>query len=194
MKNLSRTFLTGLVATVPLIITVYVLYWLGTTAERLLGSVFKTFLSDEVYWPGMGLILAIILIFFTGLLLQAIIFQHVFNWFEKLLIRLPLVKTFYNSVRDLIHFLSGAKEKQFSRVVMVTLPQTDFQMLGFVTREQTDHPGTPFGDLDTIAVYLPLSYQIGGFTLLLPRTQVQPIEMSAVEAMRFVITAGIGKA
>src|SRR5688500_13509448 len=77
------------------------------------------------------------------------------------------------------------------QVVTLTFPGTDWKVLGFVTRaEFTDLPagiGTP----SEIAVYLPMSYQVGGYTLIMPRESAKPIEMSREDAMKFILTAGL---
>ena len=69
----------------------------------------------------------------------------------------------------------------------------NLHLIGFVTRE--DFRGTPFGlaDADTVAVYLPMSYQIGGYTVLLPRRLIEPIDMSVEDALRFAVTAGMSR-
>jgi uncharacterized membrane protein len=105
--------------------------------------------------------------------------------------RIPLVKLIYGSVRDLMNFFSGSEKKGFSQVVVVRLGDADARVLGFVTRE--DLSGLPPGinDGDRVAVYLPMSYQVGGYTLLVPRSAILPVDMSMQEGMRFVITGGM---
>lgn len=191
MKGMTRTFLTGLAAILPIAITLALLWWLGTAAESLLGGLLQTVLPDILYFPGLGLIIGLGLIFAVGVLLRAYVVQGLFAWLETGMQRIPVVKTIYGVVRDVMNVVSGDLEKQFGEAVLVTLPGTDYRLIGFVTRE--DFNGLPenLGTKKTIAVYLPMSYQIGGYTLMLSREQVEPLDLSLEDAMRYTLTAGV---
>lgn len=189
----GRVMLRGLAAVLPAVLTLYILFWLGATAERLLGGMIQVVLPRRWYWPGMGLAAGLALAYGIGLLLEGWFMRRLLDWSELLLNRIPLIKTVYGSVKDLTGFFSGAKERQFGQAVMVEIENngTRLRLLGFVTR--TDFAGLPagIGGPDMVAVYLPMSYQIGGYTLILPRTAVHPIPMAKQEAMRFALTAGM---
>jgi len=191
VKGLTRTFLTGLAAILPIVITLALLWWLGTAAEELLGGLLRAILPDLLYFPGLGLLVTLGVIFGIGVLLRAYVVQGLFAWVEDLMERIPVVKTIHGVVRDMMSLVSGDLEKQFGDAVLVTLPGTDYRLVGFVTRE--DFAGLPdeLGSEGTIAVYLPMSYQIGGYTLMLPRKQVQPLNLSLEDAMRYTLTAGV---
>nr|WP_296750485.1 DUF502 domain-containing protein [Thioalkalivibrio sp.] len=191
MKGVTRTFLTGLAAILPIAITLALLFWLGATAESLLGGLLQRLLPDVLYFPGLGLIVGLGLIFAVGVLLRAYVVQGLFNWLESLVQRIPLVKTIYGIVRDVMNVVSGDWEKQFGEAVLVTLPGTDYRLIGFVTREDFSDLPDELGKDGTIAVYLPMSYQIGGYTLMLPRDQVEPLGLSLEDAMRYTLTAGV---
>jgi uncharacterized membrane protein len=191
MRNLSRAFLTGLVAILPIAITIAILVWLGGTAETALGGLIKLVLPAGFYSRGMGLAAGVVVIFLFGLSLQAWVVRRIFAYGEKLLQRIPVIKTLYGSARDLIGFFSESKAKSLSQVVMVRLGDTGLRVIGFVTREDFSAYPKGLAAPDTIAVYLPMSYQVGGFTALLPRSVVEPVEMSFQDAMRFALTAGM---
>jgi uncharacterized membrane protein len=191
VKGMTRTFLTGLAAILPIAITLALLWWLGTAAEKPLGGLLQRVLPDILYFPGLGLIVGLGLIFGIGILLRAYVVQGLFDWLEGWVQRIPVVKTIYGIVRDVMNVVSGDLQKQFGEAVLVTLPGTDYRLVGFVTRE--DFAGLPdnLGKEGTIAVYLPMSYQIGGYTLMLPRKQVEPLDLSLEDAMRYTLTAGV---
>jgi uncharacterized membrane protein len=98
----------------------------------------------------------------------------------------------YGAVRDLTGFLSKKDGRRFDKVVLVQVPNVPIRLLGFVTVEDLASIGLAQGD-DSVAVYLPMSYQIGGYTVLLPASYLQPLDMSMEEAMRFLITAGLSR-
>lgn len=190
-SKLGKIFLTGLAAILPVAITLALLWWLAATAESFLGAGIKLLVPDAAYVPGMGVIAGLALIFATGILLRAWAFRKLFGWGEQLLNRIPLVKSVYGAVRDLIGFMSGEQSAHFNKVVTVELPGLPGRLVGFVTREDFSQLPDSLAGQDEIAVYLPMSYQIGGYTLLLPRDAVKPVDMSLEEGMRFAVTAGM---
>ncbi|MHB8453398.1 MAG: DUF502 domain-containing protein [Acidiferrobacterales bacterium] len=191
MKGLSKTFFTGLAAVLPVAVTFYVLIRLAYWAESILGEGIKLVLPSGLYHEGMGLVAGVLLVFAFGVLMRALIVRSLFSWGERLLSHIPLVKVIYGSMRDLMGFFAGGNDHGFSHVVLVTLGDKSISALGFVTRE--DFAGFPpeLGDGDTVAVYIPLSYQIGGHTLLVSRSAITPVAMSMQDAMRFAVTAGM---
>ena len=191
MKGLSKTFLTGLFAILPIAVTFFVLIKLASWAESILGAAIKLVLPAGLYHVGMGLVSGILLIFALGVLMQVFVVRRLFGWGEAVLGRIPLVKVIFGSVRDLMGFFSGSKTRGFSQVVLVSLGQTNLSTLGFVTRENFTGLPPEMGGEDTVVVYIPLSYQIGGHMVLVPRTAIKPLPMSMQDAMRFAITAGM---
>lgn len=191
MKGLTRTFLTGLAAILPFAVTLALLWWLGATADTILGGLLQRLLPPALYFPGLGVLTGIALVFLVGVLLRAYLVQVLFSWLEGWMQRIPLVKTVHGIVRDVMGLFSGELEKKFGDAVLVTLPGTDFRLVGFVTRR--DFEGLPgnLGGTNTIAVYLPMSYQIGGYTLMLPSERVEPLNLSLEDAMRYTLTAGV---
>lgn len=188
MKTLSQIFLRGLATILPVALTLYLIYWLAITSEQFLGGLIQQVLPGQRYWPGMGLMAGVILTFVAGLLVKAWIVRSLWAWGERLLESIPLVKTVYTGLRDIFQFASGdGKGKGMGQVVRLTLPG-DLKMIGFIT---SDKPSWRQGDEAHVAVYLPLSYQIGGHTLLVPPERIEPLDMSVEEAMRLVLTAGM---
>lgn len=190
MKSVSKIFLSGLAAILPMAMTIYILYWLGSAAENRLGGIIKLLMPAEYYWTGMGLIAGLILVFLVGLMLNALVVRNLLGWGEDWLAKVPLVKTLYGSIRDLMKFVSGSKGKQLGQVVTVKIGEPDIIVLGFLTNENVGFIDKTLRP-DLVAVYLPLSYQIGGHTVLVPRSTVKPADLPIKDAMRFAITAGM---
>jgi len=191
MKKINKKLLAGLATILPLVITVYLLYWLTTSAETLLGSLIKLILPEGWYWPGMGIAAGVILIFLVGLLMQAWMVRTLVSLGERIVFRIPLIKTVYGSVRDLISFVVRGQDTALRQVVTLTLGEPPVTLIGFVTREDLTAFPDEIGGQDMIAVYLPMSYQLGGYTVIVPRSAVQPLDISLEEATRFVLTGGI---
>ena len=191
MKRISSIFLQGLVAVLPIAVTVYILYWLASTAESALGGVIKRIISERYYTSGMGVAAGVVIIFAIGVLLHAWFIRSLFGWGERILERIPLVKTLYGSVRDLMGFFSVSKRGQFNQVAMVKFPDGNTKLIGLITRQDFRDLPAGVGGQDQVVVYLPMSYQMGGFAVVVPRSQVEPIDMTIEQAMRFAVTAGM---
>jgi len=194
MKSAGKIFLTGLLTVLPVLATLYLVLWLVGTMERFFGAQLKWLMPDEYYRTGMGLLLAVLIIFGVGLLMHALLFRQLFGWAERLLLEVPLVRSVYGALRDLFGLFAGHEDDQAMQVVSVTLPGTGMRALGFVSR--TDFSDLPegIGGAGEIAVYLPMSYQIGGYTLFMPRAQAVPVALSREDAMKFILTAGLKSA
>ena len=191
LRSISKTFLTGLITLLPVVLTLYLLYWFVLTAETAMGTMIRRVLPADLYWPGMGSIAGLVVVFLVGLLMHAYVVQRLFAWGEEVLYHLPLVKSVYRAIRDFFNYFSPDKAKEFEQVVAVSIGDTGMQVLGFVTQATTEHLPEGFRGEDSILVYLPLSYMIGGYAVLLPRSAVRPVDMSMEEAMRFTLTAGV---
>jgi uncharacterized membrane protein len=190
MNSLGKLFLKGLAVVIPVVLTAAVTWWLAWGAERLLGRLLKILLPEGWYIPGLGLLVAVALIIFVGLLSHVLIFQRLFKLGESLLNRLPLVKTIYNAAKDFIGYFSP-DSTAMDKVVLVRLPGQDFELIGFVTRESfISLPFEPEAE-DPVAVYMPMSYQLGGYTLFINRDCLRPIDMTFEEAMRLVLTGAV---
>jgi uncharacterized membrane protein len=193
---LWRTFLTGLVAVIPLGVTLYVVYWLFSTADSLFSGIGQRLLPPGWYFPGLGLVVAVLVVLGVGAILNVWVFGRLtLTVGSRLLERIPLVKTVYSGVRDLMLFVSRTPDGDSRHVVLVTLPG-DMRLIGFITDSEPAQavPELTVGDGEKVlAVYLPMSYQIGGYVLFLPERCLQRIEMSVEEAMRMVLTAGVNR-
>jgi len=190
-RFISKTIIAGLVTLLPVVLTLYFLYWLTVSAELALGGLIRGVLSDHLYWPGMGLVVGIAAVFLVGVLMQTYVMQLVFAKGEQLLYHMPIIKSVYRAVRDFFDYFSPTRKKDFEQVVAVAFGDPGMEVVGFVTQAISKHLPPGLREEDSILVYLPLSYMIGGYTVLVPRCNVRPIEMSMEEAMRFTLTAGV---
>ena len=191
MKFIGRNMLTGLVAILPVFLTLYLLYWFAVTAETALGKMIRVVLPDDLYWPGMGLVVTLLAVFLLGLLMHAYVFRRLFARVEQLLYHMPLIKTVYSAIRDFFNYFSPTSKREFEQVVSVSIGDTGMQVIGFVTQAVSERLPEDFRGEDSILVYLPLSYMIGGYAVLMPRSAVRPLDMNMEEAMRFTLTAGV---
>jgi uncharacterized membrane protein len=190
-RFIMRHVLTGLMTILPVVLTVYLLYWFAITAETLLGDVIRLVLPATAYWPGMGLAAGLLVAFVIGLMMHAYLVQRLFAMGEQLIYHTPVIKSVYRALRDFLDYFSPNKQKEFQQVVAVTLGESRMQVIGFITQNDYQRLPEDFREEENILVYIPMSYMIGGFAVLMPRSAVRPMKMTMEEAMRFVLTAGV---
>jgi uncharacterized membrane protein len=190
-RTLGKIFLTGLLTVLPIIVTIYFTVWMLTVLERFFGKQVLFVIPDEWYRTGMGLLVAVATVFAVGVLMHGYVFRRLFGWMEWLMLEIPLVRSVYSAMRDLLGMFADHKETAM-QVVAVSLPG-NVRLLGFVTRSEFDDlPGV--AGADEVAVYLPMSYQVGGYTVFVPKSSVKPVDMSREDAMKFILTAGLKNA
>ncbi|MDH5764870.1 MAG: DUF502 domain-containing protein [Gammaproteobacteria bacterium] len=190
-RFISRHILTGLMTILPVLLSFYLLYWFAVTAETMLGKMMRMVISEDYYWPGMGLVVGLVVVFFIGLMMHAYIVQRLFARGEKILYRMPLIKSVYRAIRDFFNYFSPDKDKEFDQVVAVRIGDMEMEVIGFITQSNSANLPADFRGDDHVLVYIPLSYMIGGYTVLVPRSATRPVNMNMEEAMRFTLTAGV---
>lgn len=191
LRSINKNILTGLITLLPVVVTLYLLYWFVVTTESLLGDVIRTLVPEDLYRPGMGVVAGLMVAFFVGLLMHSLIAQRLFSGGERIIYRLPLIKSVYLSIRDLLDYFSSEKKKEFEQVVAVKFGETGMQAVGLVTQTDMNHMPADFRQKDSLLVYFPMSYGIGGFVVLVPRSATRRLNMSMEDAMRFTLTAGV---
>ena len=193
MQKLFTNFFKGILILGPLFVTIYVIWIVFVKIDGLL----------RIPIPGVGFALTILVIILVGFLASNILFERLFNYLEKGMTRLPVVKLLYFSIKDFINAFVGEK-KSFTKPVMITLgagfpalsggasgSATDIKLLGFVTSEVLiDLPGTE----DRVAVYLPQSYNFGGLLVLVPKDKITPLATGdSAKIMAFIVSGGVSR-
>ena len=175
LKRVARYFLRGCLVTAPLGITVYIVWMILSAIDRLL----------PLPIPGLGLLATVTLITIIGLFTSNVVGRSVLDLTEGLLQRLPLVKLVYNSIKDLVSAFVGDK-RRFDAPVAVSLAGNN-KVLGFVTRDALGRLGMP----DYVAVYFPQSYNFAGYLMLVPRSQVEHLDLPSTDVMTFIVSGGV---
>ena len=192
MKTLGLLLIKGLSAILPVSVILFFIYWIGSAAEHALGKLLQAVLPERIYLPGMGLLAGLIMAIGVGLLLNLWLFQRMVEMIEGWMARVPLMKTVLGGIKDLMAFLAkGNKINSGKNYVVKVDLGNDLHLLGIMTRKDLTGTGLEPMGAGHCAVYIPISYQLGGYTIYLPRSRLSPINMSVEDALRFAITAGI---
>ncbi|MBK9037678.1 MAG: DUF502 domain-containing protein [Bdellovibrionales bacterium] len=194
MRTFLGIFGRGLVALLPTFLSVYILIRFFQWADNIIHSLLALLLPDSFYIPGMGIVFGVLFIFILGLSLSHYLGNKAHQLLDRLFRQVPLVKSIYIAIQDLTDYFSPEKGAGGDgQVVAVKWPDSGAQAIGLVTR--SDLSGLPNG-LDRegrVAVFFPMSYQMGGFTLFLPKTWLTPLDMKVETVMRSALTGWIKK-
>lgn len=174
---MPRYLVRGTLTTVPLALTVYILYWIFRTVDQFL----------PIGVPGLGLVVTMLLVAMVGFLSSNMIGTGVLDTTEGVLRRVPFVNLVYTSIKDLMNAFVGDK-RGFDHPVLFRLSaDTEVKLLGFMTRD-----GIPGLNLPQyVSVYMPQSYNFAGNLLLIPRELVEPLDVPSSEVMTFIVSGGV---
>ncbi|MDN4502696.1 DUF502 domain-containing protein [Alteromonadaceae bacterium BrNp21-10] len=183
LKKVLLIMAQGLVAIIPIMLTVYALYWVVASIELAITPI----IPDAYYFPGLGLVACLALLFVAGLMVNAYFIQAFLNWGGSLFEKIPLVKTLYGAIQDAVNLINVGQKQKMQSVVSVEMTE-HIHLIGFVTNH--DGANSLFEDENKLAVYIPFSYQIGGYTLYIDKEKVSPLDIDVETAMRISLTGG----
>jgi uncharacterized membrane protein len=177
MKQLAKYFLRGLVFVVPIAFTLWIFIAAFQTIDGWLG----------ITVPGAGILILVAATVFCGFLVSNLLTRRLMGAFEGLLDRLPVAKLLHSSVKDLLAAFVGEKKKMGTPVIIDLDTSGTLRTVGFVTRESLAHVGVA----DTVAVYLPQSYNFAGQLLLVPPSRIRPLAADGSAVMQFIVSGGV---
>ncbi len=178
-RKIIQHFFQGVLVLAPIFLTFYAIFWIFNVLDGLFG--FADFI------PGLGLIIALAGITVVGYLSSFFIIGRLFDLFDRLLERTPVIKYIYTSIKDIFDALMG-KKKKFDHPVLVHLYNDEVWEVGFITRSDA----TDFGLEGVVAVYVPMSLSIAGKVYFVKSGRVQPLNhISAGDAMKFAVSGGV---
>ena len=192
MTRLYKYFFRGLITVLPLALTIYLLYLFLAWTEGVALTFLRPFIGG-FYVPGMGLLLGILGILAIGYLVSKERVQRFLTLVEMPFTNLPVVKSIYSSLKSFADYFSPSSKNTAQQVVILRIPGQQLELVGLVTRRGMDGLPEGFTQGERVAVYLPMGYMIGGYTVFVPQEWVQPIEMSVEEAMRSSLIAWMAR-
>lgn len=119
LRFISRHIFTGLITILPVLFTLYLFYWFIVSTESFLGDMIRLLLPNAQYWPGMGVLAGLSLVFLIGLLMHVYVVQRLFSKAEQLLYHTPLIKTIYRAFRDFFHFSRPRKTTTLNKWLLL---------------------------------------------------------------------------
>jgi uncharacterized membrane protein len=208
LSRMRRIFITGLIILLPLLITVTLLYFLfkiinayitplvRRLIDLIVSGVFGAALRDfEPFLRSLtipiGLLLTLLLIFLLGALGTNLIGRRILKSLDRLILRIPLVKSVYGAAQQLMQSIRFSHQAGFSRVVLVEYPRRGLWTMGFLTQE---YPGgmEGFDRGDLVSVFLPTTPNpTSGWLVVTPRSEVRLLDLTIEDGVKFIISGGI---
>lgn len=191
MNSVKKVFFQGFITLLPIALTAYILYSGILILENLLGNVLRAILPSAYYIPGLGFFFTLTLIYIFGLLLNNFLAARILGAIEGRLVQVPFIRTVYSPLRDLMNMFNKKPTDSPQSVVLVRWGSPSVLMMGLVTREDFSDVGISNVTKDHIAVYIPFSYALGGYTVLAHRENVIPVDVPIDRAMTLAITGWV---
>jgi len=182
-------FIKGLIVVVPIGAAAFLIFWgVAKIDEALnLSGIFLTDAKGQpIYIPGLGILNVLVIILVVGILVTNVITDPIKQWLNRRIDRLPLFKFLYSSIKDLTEAFVG-EEKKFNEPVLVELNEFGLKKVGFLVQKDLTKIGLP----GEVAVYFPLSYSFAGQVVIISSEKIKPIDRSAADMMKFVISGGV---
>ncbi|OAM26687.1 MULTISPECIES: DUF502 domain-containing protein [Eikenella] len=195
-KAIKRYLITGLLVWLPITITLWVVTYIVSTTDHLF-NLLPSQWQPESYLgfniPGLGFILAIVVLFITGVLGANVLGRKVIEGWDSLLGRIPVVKSIYSSVKKVSESLLSDNSRSFKTPVLVPFPQPDIWTIAFVSGSLSESllQGLP-ENTEYLSVYVPTTPNpTGGYYIFVRKQDVRPLAMSVDEALKYVISLGM---
>jgi uncharacterized membrane protein len=189
LNALLRYFAKGLLVVVPLSAAFFLVFWAFSSVDDAL-NLSEQFLVNPadgkpLYIPGLGILSVVIIILLAGVIGTYLITEPIYNWFNRWINRIPVLKFIYSSIKDLTEAFVG-DDKKLSEPVLVE-DAHGFKRIGFLTQKDM----SAFGLEGEVAVYFPLSYSFAGQVYIVKADRVKPLHISSAQAMKFIVSGGV---
>jgi uncharacterized membrane protein len=189
IKSLFNYLVRGALVILPIAAALFFIYWAVSkvdSALNLSNVIWVDQTGKPIYIPGLGILTVIVILIVVGIIVTNFVTDPIKKWFGNWFKRLPVFNVIYTSFKDLTEAFVG-DDKKFSEPVVVEVNETGLKKIGFLTQKDLSKIGYP-GD---VAVYFPLSYSFAGQLCLVDSKKVKPLNMSASDAMKFIISGGV---
>lgn len=184
ISHFRRIILAGLFTIAPVALTFYFLKVIFVFLDNLSSPIFKRL---EIYIPGMGILLTLLLVYFLGLFVTNILGKRFLNWLETLFKNIPLVNTIYTTIKQITQAFSGTTGKNFQSVVYIQYPRKKLWTLAFVTGDSESENNVEYYHLFVPTTPNPTS----GVFIMLPKSDAIETNLNVEEALKSVISGGM---
>lgn len=195
MVNLRRYFISGLLFWLPIWATFVVIRFLVDILNNTISLLPHRYQPDVMlgfHVPGIGVIITLAVIFFTGLLVANFIGKKMVEIWEALVKRIPLVRTVYTGVKQVLDTLFAPGGQSFRKVLLVEYPRAGLWSIAFQTGDGAQEVDLAVGEGNMVSIFIPTTPNpTSGFLMMVPRSKVVELKMSVEQALKYVISLGV---
>lgn len=184
MRSIFNNFLRGLLLVFPIGATIYIIFAAIRWSNDILNKLLFNWWGIDI--PGLGIVTVFFGIALIGYIFSRAFTKPIVTYFERLLMRVPLIKIIYTSLKELTEAFVGDKKK-FNKPVLVDLGAMEVKRIGFITQRDL----SKLGIVDMVAVYCPHSYNFSGNLFLVPVKNVTPLDINSADIMKYIVSGGV---
>ncbi|MDD3845292.1 MAG: DUF502 domain-containing protein [Syntrophorhabdaceae bacterium] len=191
-NHVKKKFITGLLVLIPLIVTAYIVYLVVSFIENFIGpalrNIFLQVFQREVYITGTACIIFVVITYLTGLFVSNYFGKTVFFRGEKLVKRIPIIKSIYGSVKDMMEAFSSEKIQSFKEVVLIEFPFPGRYAIGLVTNR------VEIKGVQHCSVFVPTTPNpTSGYIILAKEDDLLFLDMATDDALKYIISLGTSR-
>jgi uncharacterized membrane protein len=184
VRKLRAYFLAGILVTVPLGLTVWIILWIFNGIDSFLQPIVERIIGHAI--PGVGFGVTVVLIFIVGVIAGNVLGRRFLRYGESWVNRIPLARYLYNGIRQIIQAFAAPDKTGFMQVVLIEFPRKGTRTLGFITNETPDESGKKL-----LNIFIPTSPNpTSGFLQIIEEDQVIRTNLTVDEALRMVVSGG----
>lgn len=192
--SIRRYFISGLLLWIPILVTLFVVEFLVRILDKSIALIPHAYQPTALLGfdvPGVGVVLSLLIVFFTGMLVSNFIGHKFVHAWDSLIGRIPLVRTIYSGVKQTLHTMFSPEGKAFRKVMLLQYPRKGLWCIAFQTSEDSEVLSHHAGE-QLLALFMPTTPNpTSGFLILAPKSEVIELKMSVDEAMKMIISLGV---
>lgn len=193
-KFLRSYLLAGLVVWLPILVTIVILRFIIDLLDNTLALIPKAYQPDQLFGfhiPGLGVILSLILLLMTGIFATNFFGERLVRWGESILSKIPLVRSIYNAVKQVMNAILSTNSEAFRKVLLIEYPRQGLWTIGFQTGAVNPQINSVTNE-EMVSLFIPTTPNpTSGFLIMIPKKDAIELNMSIDEALKFTISLGV---
>lgn len=189
---LYRSFVAGLLLWLPVWITYVIVHFIFTITDNILKALPTKYQPEQLigmHIPGLGLLVTLVILVVTGLFVTNLLGRHLVELWERLLARIPLIRSIYSAVKKVLDTILQPKGQAFRKVLLIEYPRRGIWSIGFLTSNNFAEPPL---DEEMVTVFIPTTPNpTSGYLTVVPKKDTRELRMNVEEALRLVISLGV---